>query len=572
MNAVLALLGPSLVISGLARMEEAPEFVPPTAQEEAADEFLARVAEIGGLARPVSRGEDVWDLDFHVHGKAADDALLEHLSNWGSGVRRLHLGSTAVSDDGVARLAALDSLESLDLSGTAVTGQCLHELRALPTLKVLILVGCPLEADSIDALAEFPALQRLYLWRSGVPDDAILELALRRPEMTIDRGFDAAPFPFERVPSEEERQGALARIRELGGAVRTISQRGPEVEVDFHLGASPVQDSDLALLGAVSEIAELDLSGRPITDAGLEHLRFLTGLRKLSLQNTAVTSAGLQHLRHLRQLEVLNLFGNDIDDGGLEHLRELSSLRKLYVWQTAVSYDGAEELEHRIPGLRVDRGHDADGPPRWMRPTDEEIAAARLAIEEAGGVVRRLDQESEDVEVDFHLSGRGVTDEQLAHVAAIPGLVELNLAHCDALTDDGLQALSTLPALERLHLECTAIGDAGLAHLRWLRELRYLNLYGSAVTDAGLSSLTRLRNLQRLFVWQTAVTPAGVERLRERNPSLSVVFGWELGRASAAEVDGTCCEIAAAEGRPCDHECCVEARARGELCAKCNPR
>ena len=73
--------------------------------------------------------------------------------------------------------------------------------------------------------------------------------------------------------------------------------------------------------------------------------------------------------------------------------------------------------------------------------------------------------------VDFHLGGTALTDEGLAHVKALPKVVQLDLKDTQ-ITDAGLANLAGIATLNRLHLEKTKVTDAGLAHLKDLGEPR----------------------------------------------------------------------------------------------------
>ncbi|MAR12364.1 MAG: hypothetical protein CL681_20635, partial [Blastopirellula sp.] len=154
----------------------------------------------------------------------------------------------------------------------------------------------------------------------------------------------------------------------------------------------------------------------------------------------------------------------------------------------------------------------------------DEAQSAIQAIKRLGGKVRRQGQAWE---VDFHLRGRGLTDDDLVHVAKIPSIGYLNLSRTK-ITGDGLRHLRKLTTLRRLHLEQTEVDDRGIAELVGLRKLEYLNVYGTQVTDQSLDVLAQLPELQRLYVWQTAVTADGVAKLQKRRPRMKIVRGTDL--------------------------------------------
>ena len=165
--------------------------------------------------------------------------------------------------------------------------------------------------------------------------------------------------------------------------------------------------------------------------------------------------------------------------------------------------------------------------PAGVLLADDQEAIA--AIREVGGTVRVVEN---GWEVEFHLSGRSLTDDQLVHVANLQGVTSLNLKRTQ-ITSEGLVHLKKMTSLQLLHLELTAVGDQGMEHLAGLENLKYLNLYGTEVTDKTLAQLASLRNLQRLYVWQTGVTDEGVAKLKKQLPALQVKRGVDLDKIAA---------------------------------------
>ncbi len=159
---------------------------------------------------------------------------------------------------------------------------------------------------------------------------------------------------------------------------------------------------------------------------------------------------------------------------------------------------------------------------------DAAEEAAIAEIRKLGGTVRRIAANTDEKEVDFHLSGRDLTDESLKHVMSVKNVVALHLKNTQ-ITDAGLAHLKGLKNLRRLHLEKTAIGDEGLANLAGLQELEYLNLYGTKVSDAGIAHLVGMKSLRRLYLWQTQVSDAGADQLATSLPDASPACQAQFG-------------------------------------------
>ncbi len=131
---------------------------------------------------------------------------------------------------------------------------------------------------------------------------------------------------------------------------------GSVYEVSFDDPANhPLSDADLKLVGELTQLRTVGLSGIPITGAGLEHLKGLTQLKQLDIDGTEVTDAGLQQLQGLTQLEVLSLSFTKITDGGLQYLHGLTKLSDLYLGDTQVTDAGVATLQKALPNCHISR-------------------------------------------------------------------------------------------------------------------------------------------------------------------------------------------------------------------------
>ncbi len=156
-------------------------------------------------------------------------------------------------------------------------------------------------------------------------------------------------------------------------------------------------------------------------------------------------------------------------------------------------------------------------------------SATLEAIKKSGGLVLPYPGEGEQWEVEFHLRGRGLTDDGLANVAALKNVIALNLRDTQ-ITSAGMVHLKGLTKLRRLHLERTKIGDEGIGNLVNLPDLEYLNLYATKITDKSLDHLASLKSLKQLYVWQTDVTDAGAAKFRKARPKMKLVRGLDLSK------------------------------------------
>jgi hypothetical protein len=130
--------------------------------------------------------------------------------------------------------------------------------------------------------------------------------------------------------------------------------------------------------------------------------------------------------------------------------------------------------------------------PRGQQGTDAK------AIQSLGGTYEVDENSPGTPVVEVDLSGKKVTDADLAH-------------------------LKSFTKLESLDLSGTPITDAGLANLEGLSELKFVNLSGTGVSDAGLAHLKGLAKLEEVSVAKTKVTDAGVRELQKALPRARIV-------------------------------------------------
>jgi len=149
---------------------------------------------------------------------------------------------------------------------------------------------------------------------------------------------------------------------------------------------------------------------------------------------------------------------------------------------------------------------------------------ALARIRQLGGLVLELAQNDPRLEVSYLQTEGQITDEHLALLKDLKGLVHLDLRG-QPVTDAQLAYLKPLTELTHLHLENTKITDKGLENLKGLVHLEYLNLYGTAVSDAGLVNLEGMKKLKRLYLWQTRVTEAGAAKLKKAIPGVDINLG-----------------------------------------------
>lgn len=127
--------------------------------------------------------------------------------------------------------------------------------------------------------------------------------------------------------------------------------------VRVYLRKKQVADGDLALLEALPDLIEVDLTGsRLVGDKGIAVLPKLTKLQSLGLADTQVTDAGLATLKDAISLESLDLTRTRVGDKGLRALVGGPKLKSLGLHGTAVT-DASLATFKEMPTLeKIDLG------------------------------------------------------------------------------------------------------------------------------------------------------------------------------------------------------------------------
>lgn len=128
---------------------------------------------------------------------------------------------------------------------------------------------------------------------------------------------------------------------------------------------------------------------------------------------------------------------------------------------------------------------------------------------------------------ELHANGQ-MTDAALGRIARVGTVAGLTLCGSRAVTDEGLAHLAQLPGLVHLDLSGTSVSDRGLEVLRHLMSLQTISLGGTRVTDAGAVHLAHCPALERVNLSWTHTGDgalralAGKPHLRELTSGIGV--------------------------------------------------
>lgn len=155
---------------------------------------LAAVNEQGALALPLAQDTPLVSVDYHLQGKAVDDAALAALAPLAQQLTWLNLAGTGVTDAGMAQLEHFPKLTRLHLENTTVGDAGLAHLAKLEHLQYLNLYGTSVSDAGLEHLHTLPNLHKVYLWQTGVTEAGVEALRAAQPELEINTGLDVAAF------------------------------------------------------------------------------------------------------------------------------------------------------------------------------------------------------------------------------------------------------------------------------------------------------------------------------------------------------------------------------------------
>jgi len=347
-----------------------------------------------------------------------------------------------LSDAGLAPLAGIRNLWSVNLAGINIGDAGLAHLRGASNLTSLVIdptlgvnsskIGVNVTNAGLAHLAGLVRLEGLFLISDDVTDAGLAHLA----KLTRLRTLWIGPRPFSKQAKKVTQAGY-------------VHLKGLTDLEQVHVG-SELGDAGLENMKGMTKLTELSVGGfeGSLTDSGMAQVKNFPQLRKLHVHGPKLTAAGLAPLADLKQLEEIVLIDCPAVSG--EGLAPLQALNHLQVLEARGPYGPA-------PG----------------KPKPNTSHLAKLSK------LYRL-----------YLDHLDVDDESLKH---LEGLVELRILNLNGtkVTDQGLAHLKPMKALRSLFLDRTAITDAGLTQLKELKTLRSVGCSNTGVTAHGAALLKK---------------------------------------------------------------------------------
>jgi len=402
------------------------------------------------------------------------------------GISRVDPGM--ISDSGVERLAAVDTITRIALNNSAIGDDGLRHLARMPQLEELELGGwrSPITDRGMEAIANLPRLRTIRMcWTQRVTDAGYANLEFCDQLETVDLlgtqagdGMIAALGGKPRLRYLKTGRGVTdAGIRQLHRIPAFTAWQGGEIEY--------------GLMSPDSGPTHLLVDG-PFSDAGFAGLAGLDGLFGLSVfwHSPNLTSNGLAALAGMASLGFLGCEGKICDDVAMRHIAAIPRLRML-MGQGAVASNAGFEALSRSETIEYFWGRDCPnlGGPGF---------AALASMPALQGIAVTL---------------KNVDDAGLSALPRFPSLTKLMPMD---VSDDGFRHVGRCERLESLWcMYCRDTGDVATEHIRGLPRLQTYYAGATQITDRSLEILGGMESLEKLEFWAcTGVTNAGVAALK----------------------------------------------------------
>ena len=170
----------------------APAAAAPAAAVAADRGLVDRLFAAGFLVRQLSQTDAKLVVSVNSPGAALDEAALAALAGAGAQIADLNLQNAAIDDEDLAALGDLAAVTNLRLSRNRITDRGLATLARLPKLASLNLYGNAGVTDAgVEALGRIATLRHLYLWQTGVTSAGVAKLRAARPDLAVQLESDA---------------------------------------------------------------------------------------------------------------------------------------------------------------------------------------------------------------------------------------------------------------------------------------------------------------------------------------------------------------------------------------------
>ncbi|MBX3449970.1 MAG: hypothetical protein KF777_10445 [Planctomycetaceae bacterium] len=314
-----------------------------TAPQEMSDSLLGTVANLP------ERREEIEEI--LAGGSQVTDNGLKQLSALPN-LRTLDVLGTKVTNEGVASIAKITSLESLRFTGQQLKDDGAAELAKMPNLRKLYIDNVALSPTGWAAIGRIPSLEVLHVSHSSIGDAAMPLLCeaqnLKEFVLHYSGVSDVGVSYLGKLPHLQKLEisgcsvtgegllkaqsgSGLSQLKSLGVWGCPLNERGGQAIAqmknleDLNLGHNPsIQDVHaIAIVKGKKELRYLKMHGNPLlTDRTLVAMKGLPKLEFLDMGETRVSDQGLMQLTKMESLKELRVGDTNVSPAGLTKLCE----------------------------------------------------------------------------------------------------------------------------------------------------------------------------------------------------------------------------------------------------------
>lgn len=321
-----------------------------TAAPEMSDALL------GSVANLPERREEIEEI--LAGGSQVSDQGLKVLTALPN-LRTLDVQGTKVTNEGVASIAKITSLESLRFTGQQLKDDGAAELANMPNLRKLYIDNVVLSPTGWAAIGRIPSLEVLHIGHSSISDAAMPLLceAQNLKELMLHHSpvSDVGISYIGKLPNLQKLEIAACSI---GGEGLLKAQTGSGLSQLKSLGVwgCRLNERGGQAIAQMKNLEDLNLGNNPtIQDVHL--IAILKGKKELRYlkiyENPLLTDRTLVAVKALPKLEYLDMGDAGITDLGLAQLTKMDSLKELRVAKTKVTPAGLAKLCEALPLLVV---------------------------------------------------------------------------------------------------------------------------------------------------------------------------------------------------------------------------
>jgi Leucine-rich repeat (LRR) protein len=270
---------------------------------------------------------------------AITDAGLKQIVRQHPKLRRIGIGGSAVTADGLEALRALPELTSIELDSNQLTERSCAVLASLP-IEAIQIDGASLKPGHIVGL---PKVRVLFV--EGAENLTISRGSLAGLRALYLRGVgaNARQSFFQRF---SDRQNLETLEVSSGWTITGAFDARRSIHIDDELMQYVANLKSLKLLWFNAHRVDLG-------DKGIAAISHLTSLEGILLPRTQITDEGVASFTGLVNLKRLSIAGNGITDQALVHFKSLKQLRELNLNNTKVDQAAAAQLKADLPRANI---------------------------------------------------------------------------------------------------------------------------------------------------------------------------------------------------------------------------